>query len=80
MSMDNLYGKIFDYVMVNEKETIKCCKAVDGEVLRIMDKFQNKLNEDELEGLKDDLFSVSLVAEKVGFELGIKFLFKMMNS
>lgn len=78
--MENLYGKIFDDVMVNEKETRKCCKAADGEIFRIMDKFKNRFDEDELEELKDDLFSVSLAAEKAGFELGVKFLFRLMNS
>ena len=78
--MDNLYGKIFDHVMVNEKETIKCCNAVDSEVERLMNKSQSKCNEDELEDLKDELFSITLVAEKAGFELGVKFLFRLMNS
>lgn len=78
--MQNIYAKIFDVVMVSEKETIKCGKVVDAEIHQIMDKYISRFNEDELEELKDDLFGVSLTAQKVGFELGMKFLFRLMNS
>lgn len=78
--MEDLLKKIFDQVLMNEKETVKCNKVVDDKVEKVAESYKDKLSEEDLEKLKDDLFSVSLLAEQTGFELGVKFLFQLMNS
>ena len=78
--MKELLKKIYDTVLVYEKDVVKNSKIVDEEIVMLMKPYEDKLSETELDELYNLLCSISLTAEQTGFEIGIKFAIKMLVS
>lgn len=78
--MNKLLKKLFDNVINNEKETIEVNKQIDNRIHTILDQYKEELTEEELEKFSSHLYYVALVAEQEGFQLGMKYLFKIAIS
>lgn len=78
--MNNIFKKIYNNVLVYEKETIKLNTKIDSEINELVTPYTNKLSDDELEQLKNALSSIALTSEQIGLELGVKFILNMLYS
>ena len=80
MHMTELWKKIYNNVLVYEKDVIANNKLVDEEVAALVMQYKEKLSADELEELKNLLSSVVLIAEQTSFETGVRYGMRMMHS
>ncbi len=78
--MNNLLEKIYEDVLVNEDEVKEMRKEIDGAVKNCVLLYKVVLSNDEQEELSHLLFSTSYKAEKIGFEIGVWFMFKLLSS
>lgn len=76
-SMNKLL-KIYESVIRHEKETTSMEEYVTEEIIQLSKPFEEKLSIEELEELQDAMFSVALTAEQKGFQLGVKYLAKLL--
>ena len=78
--MKDLLKRIFADVISQEEDCVMTDKYIDTKVQLIVDNYKEKLGDDELEELRELLYQVALIAEKEGFVLGMKYLFKIVLS
>ena len=78
--MKDLLKRIFADVISQEEDCVMTDKYIDTKVQLIVDNYKEKLTDDELEELRGLLYQVALIAEKEGFVLGTKYLFKVALS
>lgn len=78
--MSDLLKKIYEDVLVNEGEVKELRKEIDEAVKNCILPYKVVLSDSEQEELTHLLFSTSYTAEKVGFEIGIWFMFKLLSS
>ena len=78
--MKELLMKIYNSVLVYEDDVINVSKVVDDEINLLVEPYQTRLSDDELETLKDLLSSTALTAEQTGFEVGMRFAIKLIFS
>lgn len=78
--MKELLKKIYDTVLVYDKDIVKNSKVVDEEIEMLMKPYKDKLSEAELDELYDLLCTISLTAKQAGFEMGMKFTIKTLVS
>lgn len=78
--MSELLRKIYDDVLVYERDVIKTNKKVDQEVTQLVEPYRKQLTDEELEKLNDLLSVAVLSAEQAGFENGVRFAVKMLHS
>lgn len=78
--MNETLKKVYKEVASKEDEAIKVLTDVDEEVKNLAAEYEEKLSQEELEKLQDLLFSAVLFGEQAGFEIGMKFAFKMLQS
>ena len=76
--MKDLLKKIYNAVLVYEKEVINSSKVVDEEIAQLIKPYEDKLSKNELEELYNLLYSTSLTAQQTGFELGVRLTIKML--
>lgn len=79
MEMNNLLRKIYQDVLVYEEDTIAVNQEIETERSRLMKEYQERLNAEEMEELNDKMASIALIAEMVGFELGVQFAARLLN-
>ncbi|MBP3339373.1 MAG: hypothetical protein J6L69_08220 [Lachnospiraceae bacterium] len=72
--------KIYNSVLVYEDDVVNISKVVDDEINLLVEPYQTRLSDDELETLKDLLSSTALTAEQTGFEVGMRFAIKLIFS
>lgn len=77
--MNNLLRKIYQDVLVYEEDTIAINQEVETERNRLLEDYQDKLNEEEMEELNDKMTAMALTAEMVGFELGVQYAVRLLN-
>ena len=75
-----LLKRIFADVISQEEDCVMTDKYIDTKVQLIADNYKEKLTADELEELRGLLYHVSLIAQKEGFVLGMKYLLKITLS
>ena len=78
--MKELLMKTYNSVLVYEDDVINVSKVVDDEINLLVEPYQTRLSDDELETLKDLLSSTALIAEQTGFEVGMRFAIKLIFS
>ena len=78
--MKDLLMKIYNSVLVYEDDVVNISKVVDDEINLLVEPYQTRLSDDELETLKDLLSSTALTAEQTGFEVGMRFAIKLIFS
>lgn len=76
--MNDLLKKIYNDVLVYERDVVKINKKVDEEINRLVEPYTKQLSDDEMEKLKEMLSIVGLTAEQVGFENGVRFALKLL--
>ena len=76
--MNELLRKLFDNVVSNEKETIEVNKQVDTKVHTILEQYKQQLTTEEFEKLSADFYYIALFSQQEGFELGMKYLLKLV--
>lgn len=80
MIMRKLLKKIYNNVLVYERNVINMNKDVEKEINILVEPYATKLSDDEMEELKNLLSVIALTAEQTGFEMGIRFTIKSMIS
>lgn len=70
--------KIYENVVRHEKEALHMEERVTEEVIQLSKPFKDKLSVDELETLQDAMFSVALTSQHEGFQLGMRYLAKLL--
>ena len=78
--MDKLLKKIYKEVINHEKETIYTYRKVDDEINSLIKPYESRLNPEELEELKNMLYTIAVTAEQAGFEVGVQFITKLLCS
>ena len=78
--MKELLMKIYNSILVYEDDVVNVSKVIDDEINLLVEPYQTRLSDDELETLKDLLSSTALTAEQTGFEVGMRFAIKLIFS
>lgn len=78
--MNRLLKKIYDEVLVYEKDVVSTNKAVDKTINDLIKSYNEELSASEYDELKELLFSAVSTAEHAGFENGVRFTLKMLSS
>lgn len=78
--MKELLMKIYNSVLVYEDDVVNISKIIDDEINLLVEPYQTRLSNDELETLKNLLSSTALIAEQTGFEVGMRFAIKLIFS
>ncbi len=72
--MNEIYHTIFD----NEPGFRKSCSRVDDAVQKIVDSYAGTLGKEEAERFSDDFIDVISDAHHDGFEIGVRFAFRLI--
>ncbi len=78
--MNERLKKVYEEVASKEEDAIKVLMEVDNTIKEIAEPYGGKLSTEESEKLQDLLFSAALSGERAGFEIGVKFALKMLQS
>lgn len=70
--------KIYENVIRHEEETVSMERRVTEEIIRLSKPYEEQLSSKELEKLQDTMFSVALTAEHEGFQLGVKYIIRLL--
>ena len=76
--MQDMWNKLFDKVVFYEPDCIKVGRMLDEEVNAILEPLKESMSEKELEVIRDMIYSVSYLAQKYGFYLGIRTAMTML--
>lgn len=71
--MDKFLKKIFDDIISYEKDFIKMDAIVNREIEKHTAEYQEKMNREEMEELKNLLYEITKISEREGFFLGIRY-------
>ena len=78
--MNELLKKIYNEILVYEKDIVTTNKTVDDVISNQIKPYEKKLPENEYEELKGLVFSAISIAEQAGFENGLQFTIKMLHT
>lgn len=73
-----LLDDFFDKVICDSIPHVELAKIFDEEVAKVIEPYSSKINEKELEELKEIIYSTTYTAEKHGFYLGIYTLTRIL--
>lgn len=71
VTMKDLLSKIYDYVINYEDDSIKLGSKFDVEVKKAIEPLKESMTAEEMERIKEIVYSTAYTAEKNGFYLGI---------
>ncbi len=75
--MRNLLKKVYENIVYYEEDSLAIGKELDEKINIYIQKYSNKLTQNELEELKGIFYKNSLDAEEKGFYLGVKYTMKL---
>lgn len=78
--MNDLLKKIYNDVLVYERDVIKTNRQADEEINQFAEQYKKRLSDEELDKLNDLLSMAVLTAEQAGFENGVRFAVKLLYS
>ncbi len=78
--MNKLIYEIFDSIIVNSHYDDKADKVIQEEITSLLKPFEQTIDDREYEKLRDTLFSISLTAEKEGFNMGFRFALSLLKN
>lgn len=78
--MNDLLTKIYDNVLVYERDVVKNNLQVDEEIDQLVEPYKKQLSNEETEKLNDLLSMAVLTAKQAGFENGVRFAVKFLYS
>lgn len=76
--MNELLRKIYDTIICYEKDAVEMGWRIEEEIKYLIQPYQDKLTEDELEVLKNLLYGAALSGQREGFILGVQYTLKML--
>ncbi len=76
--MNELFRKIYDEVISREPDALEARKRIEMKVQTLVEPYQDRLTDSEMETLKDLMYSIAPTAEQEGVQLGIQFAFKIL--
>ena len=76
--MKNLLEKIYKQVIYYGQEQIKSGKVLDDEVSELIAPYRSKLSQQEIEELRNLMYSASYTAQYEGFRLGAKAIVNLL--
>lgn len=77
--MSELLLKIYERVISSEEATFKMELRVNDWVEKLTKDYKKQLREEEMEKLRDLMYSIALKAEQEGFQLGIQFTLQLIK-
>ncbi len=75
--MEDLLSKIYDKVAFYEEDSIQLGKEFDCLVEDTLKPLENSKTEPEIEEIKELIYKASYSAEKLGFQIGVRFMVKL---
>ena len=77
--MNEILRKIYDNIICYEKETVEAGWRIDCEIKKLAHPYREKLGEDQMDGLESLLSQISLISQREGFEIGVRFAVKVLS-
>lgn len=77
--MQDLIGKIYDKIICTEDDCIELGKSLDDFVEETIEPLRETMSEDDVETIKEMIYTVAYHAEKDGFRLGVHTAVKFMS-
>ena len=78
--MNETLQKIYDNIVCYEKETVEAGWRIDDEIKNLTQPHEKELDAEELDELKSIISQTALVAEREGFEIGVRFAIKLLTA
>lgn len=71
--MDKLLKKFFDDIISYEKDFVKMDAIINREIEKHTAEYQEKMNREQIEELKNLLYEITKISEREGFFLGLRY-------
>lgn len=71
--MKDLCKRIYEEIISLEPDSIESNHAIDSEIIKIIQSYKSRMNDNELQTLQDQFFDIGLYAQRQGFYLGMKY-------
>lgn len=72
--------KIYYEVVKTERDTIERERRVDEAIQRLTADYEGQISNKDMDTLKDLMSSVALEGEETGFEVGARFVIRLLRS
>lgn len=76
--MNELLMKIYSEVIQYEEVSLALGKDLDKEANQLLEPYKEKFGADDLESIRALMYNLAYEAERVGYELGVKFVVQML--
>ena len=70
--MKDMWSKLFGKKLIYEQDFVEYGRFLDRDITQIIEPLKQSMTEEELDVIKDMMYSASYSAEKYGFYLGIR--------
>ena len=70
--MKDMWSKLFGKILIYEQDFVEYGRFLDRDITQIIEPLKQSMTEEELDVIKDMMYSASYSAEKYGFYLGIR--------
>ena len=70
--MKDMWSKLFGKILFYEQDFVEYGRFLDRDITQIIEPLKQSMAEEELDVIKDMMYSASYSAEKYGFYLGIR--------
>lgn len=77
--MEKLLSKIYDMVVLNEKDSICYGAEFDEFIQDLLEPLKKDMSEEEIETVKEVAYVAAHSAERYGFKLGARFMAKLLQ-
>ena len=71
--MKKMWERIYEEIISFEPDSIEVNHVVDSEVIKTIQSYKGRMNDEELQVLQDQFFDIGLYAQQQGFRLGMKY-------
>lgn len=70
--MKDMWSKFFGKILFYEQDFVEYGRFLDRDITQIIEPLKQSMTEEELDVIKDMMYSTAYTAEKNGFYLGIR--------
>lgn len=70
--MKDIWSKFFGKILFYEQDFVEYGRFLDRDITQIIEPLKQSMTEEELDVIKDMMYSTAYTAEKNGFHLGIR--------
>lgn len=70
--MKDMWSKFFGKILFYEQDFVEYGRFLDRDITQIIEPLKQSMTEEELDVIKDMMYSTAYTAEKNGFHLGIR--------